>query len=264
VLTVDLEDWFHATYLGVPEKEWRTCEPRIVLSTRRLLDILADCGVKATFFVLGWIAEREPELIRTIVAEGHEIASHSYGHAQVYEQSQAEFTRDLQRSIAALQSAAGVPILGYRAPALSIREEQMWVFDILIQNGIKYDSSVLPVRTPLYGMPDKPRFAYRFCEGQLLEVPLSTVEFGNLRFPIAGGIYMRSLPLSIIMRGIRRLNEVEKQPAVLYLHPWELDPYPPDKGKMEGRIRQILSYYSFSPVCEVFNLGANVLSEGSG
>jgi polysaccharide deacetylase family protein (PEP-CTERM system associated) len=267
-LTIDVEDWFHATYLGVPEKDWPSCDPWIKSNIHRILDILAKEDVKATFFILGWIAERTPELIQTIADEGHEIASHSYYHRQVFRQSPAEFAQDLRLSIESIQSAVDVPILGYRAPAASIGKDQKWAFEIMVENGILYDSSILPVRTPLYGVTGLPRFAFQLCEGRILEIPLSTVDVFNIRFPISGGVYTRLLPISFTEWAFNRVNVVDGQPIMLYLHPWELDPQPPplgrnsisrwshivNKGKMEGRFRQLLSRFSFGPVRDVFSV----------
>lgn len=275
-LTIDVEDWFHATFLGVPETAWPDCEPRVVTSTRRLLKVLAEEGVRATFFVLGSVAEETPELVRTIAASGHEIASHGHSHRRVCRQTPVEFAADLRRSVEQISTVAGVSVLGYRAPAFSIGVNQKWAFEILADNGFLYDSSVLPARTPLYGIAGAPRFSHRVCTSRLLEVPLATVEIGRWRFPVAGGVYLRLLPLPIVSWAIRRLNEVERQPAVLYLHPWELDPWPPPRGRnalarwshtvnkatMMGRLRQLLSRFSFAPIRDVFAIhSASVAGE---
>jgi len=267
-LTIDVEDWFHATYLGVAEKDWPSCEPWVKSNIHRILGILAEEEVKATFFILGWIAERMPELVQSIAAGGHEIASHSYWHHQVFRQPPAEFALDLRLSIEMIQAAVDVPILGYRAPAASIGKDQKWAFEVMAENGILYDSSMLPVRTPLYGVAGLPRFAFKLCEGRLLEIPLTTVEVGPIRIPISGGVYTRLLPMSFTEWAFKRVNEVDGQPMMLYLHPWELDPQPPplgrnvitrwshivNKGKMEARFRQLLSRFSFGPVRDVFSV----------
>lgn len=267
-LTVDIEDWFHATFLGVPETAWPDCEPWAVTSTQRVLEVLAEEGVRATFFILGWVAEKTPELVRAIAADGHEIATHGHLHRQVYRQTPVEFAADLRRSVEQISAAAGIPVVGYRAPAFSIGVDQEWAFEILADNGFLYDSSVLPVRTPLYGVAGAPRFSHPVCAGRLLEIPLSTVEIGWWRFPIAGGVYLRLLPLPVIVWAIRRLSGVEGQPAVLYLHPWELDPRAPprgrnalarwshtvNKGAMLDRLRQLLSRFSFAPIRDVFGI----------
>jgi polysaccharide deacetylase family protein (PEP-CTERM system associated) len=267
-LTVDVEDWYHATFLGVPESSWSGCERRLSRSTSRLLDILAEAGVRATFFVLGCVADEMPELVRAIADEGHELACHSYYHRRVSEQARPEFVADVERCLEAINRASGVRVSGYRAPAASIGPGQEWVFDVLADEGFVYDSSIMPARTPLYGTAAAPRFAYRVANGRLFEVPLSTAELGRCRFPIAGGVYLRLLPFSLTCRGIERVNQVEGQPAVVYLHPWEIDPQPPplgrnwlarwshtiNKGVMEERVRQLLDRFSFGPIVEVFDL----------
>jgi polysaccharide deacetylase family protein (PEP-CTERM system associated) len=267
-LTFDVEDWYHATYLGVPEGDWSNCESRINIGVHCLLEVLAEANVKATFFILGCIAERNPGLIRSIAEEGHELASHSYRHTRVFNQSPREFEEDLIRSIEAIRRAAGEEIYGYRAPAFSIGKDEDWALDILVKNGIRYDSSMFPVRTPLYGIAGMPRFAHRICDGRLLEIPLTTINIGKIRLPLSGGTYTRLLPLWVTEWAIRNLNQVDRQPMVLYMHPWELDPHPPslgkniftrwihtiNKGKMERRLRRLLSKFTFGPIREVFDL----------
>ena len=267
-LTFDVEDWYHATYLGVPERDWSSCESRIDFTVHRLLGILAEINVKATFFILGCIAESDPSLVRSIAEEGHELASHSYRHTRVCNQSPQEFEEDLIRSIEAIRLAAGSEIFGYRAPAFSIGKDQNWALDILVKNGIRYDSSMFPVRTPLYGIAGMPRFAHRVCDGDLLEIPLTTIDIGKIRLPLSGGTYTRLLPLWITEWAIQHLNQVDIQPMILYMHPWELDPHPPlkgknvftrwihtiNKGKMEKRLRRLLSKFTFGPIREVFEL----------
>ena len=274
-LTIDVEDWFHATFLGVPENDWKICKPWIESNIDRILEILGGEQVKATFFILGWIAERMPKLVRSIAEEGHEIASHSYCHRQVFRQSPDEFSQDLRLSIERIQTAVDVPVLGYRAPAASIGKDQQWAFEIMVENGILYDSSMLPVRTPLYGVAGLPRFAFKLCEGRLLEIPLTAVKVGPVRIPVSGGVYTRLLPISFTEWAIRQVNEVDGQPMILYLHPWELDPKPPplgkngitrwshtvNKGKMEQRFRQLLSRFSFGPVRDVFSIELKTIKE---
>ena len=242
-----------------PSQAWTKCEPWLEESTHHLLDILAERDVSATFFVLGCVAEEMPDLVREIEGRGHEIACHSYCHRRVSRQTPAEFSADLRRSAEQIGRASNAPVIGYRAPAFSIGLPQSWAFDVLADNGFVYDSSILPVRTPLYGTGHAPRFSHRVGGNRLLEIPLATVEIGSCRFPVAGGVYLRLLPLSITFWAIRRLNQVEGRPAVLYLHPWEMDPRSPllgrnsfvrwshtvNKGTMESRIRQLLKNFLF-------------------
>jgi polysaccharide deacetylase family protein (PEP-CTERM system associated) len=267
-LTVDVEDWYHATFLGVPESSWPACERRLAQSTRRVLDILAEAGARATFFVLGCVADEMPELVGAIADGGHELACHSYYHRQVFGQARPEFVADVEQSVEAIERASGAQVSGYRAPAASIGPEQAWVFDVLADEGFVYDSSVMPARTPLYGTAAAPRFAHRVANGRLMEIPLSTAELGRWRFPVAGGVYLRLLPLGLTCRAIERMNGVEGQPAVIYLHPWEIDPQPPrlgrnwlarwshtvNKGGMEKRVRRLLDRFAFGPIMEAFDL----------
>lgn len=270
-LTVDVEDWYHATFLGVPESAWPDCERRLAQSTRRLLDILDEARVRATFFVLGCVAGEMPDLVRSIAERGHEIGCHSYDHRQVFRQTQTEFAADVRRSLELIQGASGVRVLGFRAPAYSIGPEQHWAFKVLADQGLLYDSSIMPAHTPLYGNSDAPRFLHRVANGRLLEIPMATVALSRWRFPAAGGVYLRVLPLDAICWAIRRLNKVEGQPAVLYVHPWELDPQPPpmgrnrlarwshtvNKGAMERRLRRLLERFSLAPIREVFHLNGS-------
>lgn len=268
-LTVDVEDWFHATFLGVSETDWSGCEARVIPNTQHLLKILDDHGVKATFFVLGWVAERAPELVRAIASAGHEIASHGAMHRQVFRQTPEEFACDVRKSLASLRPVTHHPILGFRAPAFSIGKDQSWALEILAEQGFQYDASLFPVRTPLYGVAAAPRFSHLICDGRLLEIPPATLQIGPWRFPIAGGVYFRTLPFSLILWGIRHLNQREKRPAVLYLHPWELDPQPPARGanglarwshginksSMTHRLQRLLQAFSFAPIREVMEIG---------
>jgi polysaccharide deacetylase family protein (PEP-CTERM system associated) len=267
-LTIDVEDWFHATFLGIPESSWSQCETRVVSSTERLLQILNESGVYATFFVLGWVAERAPALVRMIAEKGHEVASHGTMHRQVFRQTPDEFEADVRKSVDLIRKVIDQPILGYRAPAFSIGVNQLWALEILSDLGFLYDASVFPVRTPVYGIANAPRFVHPICGGRMLEIPPATVKMGPWRLPIAGGVYTRVLPLSFTLWGIRRLNQKEKRPAVMYLHPWELDPKRPPAGKnglarwshglgksaTSDRLRQLLSTFPFAPIREVFSL----------
>jgi polysaccharide deacetylase family protein (PEP-CTERM system associated) len=273
-LTIDVEEWYHATFLGVPESAWPGCERWLIESTSRLLAILAETGVRATFFVLGSVAQEVPDLVRAIAEGGHEIACHSYNHRQVFRQTPAEFALDVERSVKLIEQASQARVLGYRAPACSIGAGQLWAFNILADQGFLYDSSIMPVRTPLYGDGKAPRFPHQVAAGRLLEIPLATLNIGGWRFPMAGGVYLRIFPFALICEAIQRLNQVERQPAVLYLHPWEVDPRPPplgrnwlarwshtvNKRRMEARVRQLLDRFSFAPIREVFNLDSSVFA----
>ncbi len=218
--TVDLEDWYQGLETG-PE-EWDGFEDRLATGTNRLLDLLDQCGVRATFFVLGYAAERAPRLVRRIHARGHEIGTHGYSHGFVYQLGPDAFARDLARSLDILRNLVDADIVGHRAPFFSITHQSPWAYRILVEHGIRYDSSVFPVRNYRYGMPDAPRTVYRTPEG-LIEFPLTTLRLLGTNWPIAGGAYFRLLPYTVTRLGfIKAIRHGD--PAVFYLHPWELDP----------------------------------------
>jgi polysaccharide deacetylase family protein (PEP-CTERM system associated) len=230
-LTFDVEEYFHAeAFAGVlgPE-EWPTLESRVTRSTERLLDILDRERVRATFFVLGWVAERHPGLVREIASLGHEIACHGYGHRMIQHLSRPDFERDVTRAKRALEDAIGRPVLGYRAPTFSIMRATLWSLDVLVEAGFRYDSSIFPVVHDRYGIPDAPRFPHRLkapSGAEITEFPMSTVTLLGRRLPVAGGGYFRLFPYRVTRRAIARING-ERQPAMVYLHPWEIDPDQP-------------------------------------
>lgn len=226
-LTIDVEDWFHVSRFRkhIREEEWPGLPCHVVENVCHLLKILEEYQVKATFFILGWVAERYPELVRTIKTYGHEIGSHSYKHRLIYEQTPKEFTDDLKKSLQLLRNIAGPEVACYRAPSYSISENTMWVFEILKDNGIDVDSSLFPVNHDLYGGLKSPRQIFKIpVNGKdfLLECPLATMKVAGRNFPIAGGGYLRLFPLWVIEHGIRQLNRAGIA-AVFYLHPWEMD-----------------------------------------
>jgi len=223
--TVDLEDWFQGLTSTNPQvKKWPSFESRVVPATRALLELLHTYQMQATFFVLGYVADQYPALIEHIRAEGHEIGVHGYYHRFVSRSTPDEFTRDLERCVKAVERITGERPLGFRAPYFSVNGSTPWVFDILQAQGLRYDSSLFPTRNMLYGYPGAPRFPHRLpLDGHsLMEFPLSTVRIGGVNWPIAGGFYLRSLPYALVRWGISRLNR-QGQPAILYMHPWELD-----------------------------------------
>jgi polysaccharide deacetylase family protein (PEP-CTERM system associated) len=266
-MTVDVEDYFHVTAFDahVGREQWDRLDSRVCTSTERLLQIFADANVCATFFVLGWVAERFPGLVRRIAAAGHELASHGYAHRLVHTMNRAEFAEDLRRASGAIGAATGVSVVGYRAPSFSITRESFWALDELLAQGFTYDASIFPLRYhDRYGIPDSPRHPYRIRRplGTLWEVPGSTVRFAGQNLPIAGGGYFRLLPYSWARWGIRQVNEVERQPVTFYLHPWEIDCQQPrvnasrmsrlrhyrNLQKTEPRLKKLLAEFKFASV----------------
>jgi polysaccharide deacetylase family protein (PEP-CTERM system associated) len=221
--TVDLEDWFQGLTSTNPQVErWLAFESRIVPATELLLEVLRAHRVQATFFVLGYVADRYPALIERIKSDGHEIGVHGYYHRFVSRLTPDEFARDLEQSIRAVERITGEMPLGHRAPYFSVNAGTPWIFDILQAQGLRYDSSFFPIRTFLYGYAEAPRFPFRLAGSGLVEFPVSTVRFGRVNWPIAGGLYLRTFPYAFVRWGIARLNR-QGHPAIMYLHPWELD-----------------------------------------
>jgi polysaccharide deacetylase family protein (PEP-CTERM system associated) len=262
-MTVDVEDYFHVSVFDglVPRHAWEGMESRVCANTDRLLAIFSEADIQATFFVLGWVAERFPQLVRRIADAGHEIASHGYGHRLVYDLTPRAFREDIRRSKGVLESMTSSPVYGYRAPSYSVTPRSLWALDVLIEEGFVYDSSIFPIHHDRYGIPVSPRHPYLLKRGAVLvEAPASTVRWGPFNLPIGGGGYFRILPYGWTRWGIKRLNEVERTPAIFYLHPWEIDPDQPrlhtsglgqfrhyrNLGRTEERLRALLKDFSFS------------------
>jgi polysaccharide deacetylase family protein (PEP-CTERM system associated) len=268
VMSIDVEDYFHASAFAAnfPRLNWNRLEHRVESNTLRLLDILAEYKVHGTFFVLGWVADRYPTLVRRISEAGHEIASHSFWHRLVYDLSPADFREDLRRARDVLQSATGVRVRGFRAPSYSIVTRSLWALDVLIEEGYDYDASIFPIRHDRYGIPTAPRHAHRIerAGGSILEVPGCTAVVGGWKVPIGGG-YFRLAPYSVTRWAIRRVNDVDQRPAVFYLHPWEIDPKQPrlatgrvtkwrhynKLSETEPRLRQLLTDFRFGRIDRV-------------
>lgn len=275
-LTVDVEDYFQVTAFErqVDRREWGTYPLRVVDNTRRILDLFARHGVRATFFVLGWVAEREPALVRAIRDGGHEIASHGYGHELVYRIGPERFAADVRRSRELLQDITGQAVYGYRAPSYSITGRSLWAFDILAEEGFRYDSSTFPVRHDIYGIPGGERFPHlvKTPSGTLLEFPLTTFPFGfgkwRTNIPVAGGGYLRLLPAPLVAAAMGYVNRIEQQPGILYFHPWELDPAQPripaglksrfrhylNLERMERKVEYLLKNLQFTTLTEATSL----------
>ena len=237
-LTIDVEDYFQVSAFApyIRRDEWDSRECRVESNVNRILDLLAQRSTSATFFTLGWVAERYPAIVRRIVAEGHELASHGYGHERASDLDEAAFSEDVTRAKRILEDIAGSSVLGYRAPSFSIGSGNLWAFDVLARAGYRYSSSIYPIRHDHYGMPDSPRFAYRVGSG-LLEVPVTTVRLLNRNLPSSGGGYFRLLPYALSRWLIGRVNEADREPAVFYFHPWEIDPGQPRVQGIDAKTR---------------------------
>ena len=268
-LTIDVEEYFqvHAFESVIDRSAWDHFPNRVTTNTSRVLELLAQQNAKATFFILGWIAHRFPELVQMIAADGHEIATHGYWHELVYRQTLEDFATDLSLSLEAIDAAVpGVSIAGYRAPSFSITDESLWALDVLDDFGMKYDSSIFPLSVhDRYGIKDANRFAGKLTQG-LCEIPVSTIRLARRNWPVAGGGYFRLFPLWVTRKAIRTLNE-RGQPAVVYLHPWEFDPHQPrisgvsrlsrfrhyvNIDKTASRLRALLKEFKFAPIRDVF------------
>ena len=250
-LTIDVEDYYHVSAFEsvVRFEDWHRYESRVVRNTHRILDLLDEYQVKATFFVLGWIAEHEPKLVWAIHERGHEVASHGYAHQQVFKQTPDQFREETRKSKRLLEDIISQPVIGYRAASYSITKETLWALDILIDEGFQYDSSIFPIWHDRYGMPDHPRFPHRIRVngGHLIEYPLSTVRIVGANIPIAGGGYLRLFPYAFTRWGLHKINNVEKQPAIIYLHPWEIDP---DQPRIRGTLLSRFRHYVNLNRCE--------------
>jgi polysaccharide deacetylase family protein (PEP-CTERM system associated) len=271
-ISVDVEDYFHPTELAVsaPMDEWETLPSRVEPATRRTLEVFAGAGVKGTFFILGWVAERHPALVRDIAAAGHEIGCHSYWHRLVYDLTPEEFRADTERACDVIEQACGIRPRAYRAPSYSITRKSWWALEVLSSLGFTHDSSIYPIVHDRYGVPGFDRHVCTIdtASGPLTEVPAATVELGGGQVaPIGGGGYLRLLPYRYTAAGLRRVNFQERRAACLYLHPWELDPGQPRLARgavarwrtyiglagMEDKLRRLLQEFSFSTVRDVFH-----------
>ncbi|MFP4560972.1 MAG: XrtA system polysaccharide deacetylase [Thiohalorhabdus sp.] len=238
-LSVDVEDYFQVSAFAghIDRADWDRLPHRVERNTDRILQLFADHGARATFFVLGWVAERYPDLVRRLAENGHEVASHGYGHIRVDEQSLEEFRADVRYAKALLEDTTGRPVRGYRAASFSVGPDNAWAFDVLREEGHRYSSSVNPIRHDLYGAPDAPRFAHAPGGRDLIEVPVSTVRAAGRNLPCGGGGFFRLLPYAYFRWGLRRINRREGRPAVFYFHPWEIDPGQPRQRGVAPRTR---------------------------
>lgn len=271
-LTIDVEDYFQVSALAphFPRSQWETVPCRVERNIDLILALLEEHETKATFFTLGWIAERYPELVRRISNAGHEIASHGYGHERASAQTPASFLSDIKLARMVLEDLSGTDVTGYRAPSFSIGASNLWAHDCIAEAGYVYSSSVYPVKHDHYGMPDAPRFPYRLESG-LMEVPVTTVRCFGRNWPAGGGGFFRLLPYAVSRWQIARVNREDQRPAIFYFHPWEVDPEQPrvaeasartrfrhyvNLQRTEGRLRRLLKDFAWGRADDVFREAA--------
>ena len=270
-MSVDVEDWFQVSAFEstIARSSWDSLDCRVARNVERILAMFAEANIKATFFTLGWIAERYPHVVRSIVSAGHELASHGYSHVRATEQSEREFREDVTRTKAMLEDLGGVAVNGYRATSYSIGSRNLWALDELQRAGYRYSSSIYPIRHDLYGMPEAPRFAFRTRPGAILEIPITTIDIGTKRIPCGGGGFFRLFPYAWSRWALQRVNRRERQPGVFYFHPWEIDPQQPRVAnaplrsrfrhylaleRMEPRLKQLLRDFRWSRMDHAFAL----------
>ena len=267
-LTIDVEDYFQVSAFAphIDRSTWDARECRVERNVDRILEMLSANRTKATFFTLGWLADRYPQLIRRIVREGHELASHGYGHERASALTREAFFDDINRAKSILEDLCAVEVKGYRAPSFSIGQGNLWAFDCLVRAGYRYSSSIYPIRHDHYGMPDSPRHAYQVRPG-LIEVPITTLRIFNQNFPSGGGGYFRLLPYQVSRWMLNRVNIGERQSVVFYFHPWEIDAEQPripgisgktrfrhyvNIDRMEGRLKQLLLDFKWDRMDRIF------------
>ncbi len=278
-LTIDVEDYFQVSAFApyIDRMDWNTRECRVERNVDRILAMLSTHGAKATFFTLGWIAERYPQLVKNIVQEGHELASHGYGHERASDQSEEAFFSDIQLAKLILEDLSGVEVKGYRAPSFSIGKKNLWAFDCLQRAGYRYSSSIYPIRHDHYGMPDSPRFSYEVREG-LIEIPVTTLRLFNRNFPSSGGGYFRLLPYALSRWMLGKVNSDDQKAAIFYFHPWEIDAAQPrvegisrktrfrhyvNIDRMENRLNQLFGDFKWGRMDEIFLDRPSVVAAGA-
>lgn len=273
-MTVDVEDWFQVSAFErhIDRGRWETLPCRVEANVDRILALFDRHGIKATFFTLGWIAERYPQMVKRIVDQGHELASHGWSHVRVTQQDAESFRQDVTRTKALLEDLGGQAVRGYRAASYSIGVGNLWAWDVLAETGHRYSSSVVPVRHDLYGMPEAPRFAFQAVDGMLLEVPVTTLPVAGRQVNFGGGGWFRLFPYVVTRAAFRRVNGHDRQPGVFYFHPWEIDPEQPrvpgigiktrfrhylNLERTEARLQRLLQDFAWDRMDRIF------LQEGS-
>ena len=269
-MTIDVEDYFQVSAFEpyIAKEQWDALPHRVENNTHKILDLLAERRIKATFFTLGWVAERYPGLVKRIVHDGHELACHGYEHIRVTEQTPEQFRVDVVKSKKLLEDMGGKEVKGYRAASYSIGASNLWALDVLQEAGFKYSSSIYPVKHDLYGMPDAPRFIYEpIANNAFKEIPITTIRFGNKNMPCGGGGFFRFYPYALSKWAFNRVNGQENESAIFYFHPWEIDPKQPRQqglslktrtrhylnlNRMENRIKQLLTDFDWDTMENVF------------
>ena len=276
--TVDVEDYYQVSAFEahIDRTEWDHHESRVVGNTHRVLDLLARHGVRGTFFVLGWVAERYPKLVQEIQQSGHEIGSHGYWHRLIYRQSPEEFRADIRQSRDVLQSLTGRRVIAYRAPSFSITKRSLWALEILAEEGFRVDCSVFPIRHDRYGIPDSPLGIHEIetPAGRISEFPSSVARFFGARLPVSGGGYFRLFPLAMTLRCLAAINRKAGEPFMFYIHPWEIDPDQPrlaigsrltrfrhyvNLAQTEAKLDTLLHRFRFGRVCDVVETARTAL-----
>ena len=271
-MTVDVEDYFQVSAFEpyIAKEQWDALPHRVERNTHKILDLFKERNIKATFFTLGWVAERYPELIKRIVKDGHELACHGYEHIRVTEQTPEQFRNDVSRSKKILEELSGKEVTGYRAASYSIGANNLWAHNILQEEGFKYSSSIYPVKHDLYGMPDEPRFIFEPIENHnFKEIPITTIRFGNKNLPCGGGGFFRFYPYALSKWAFNRVNNQENESAIFYFHPWEIDPEQPRQyglslktqtrhylnlNRMQNRIKRLLTDFNWDTMENVFQI----------
>jgi polysaccharide deacetylase family protein (PEP-CTERM system associated) len=268
-MTVDVEDFFQVqAFAGAIERRaWSELPRRVEANTERVLSLFHEAGIAGTFFALGWVAERHPALIRRIVEQGHELASHGYDHVPAHEQAPEVFRSDVSRAKKLLEDVGGVAVRGYRAASFSIGAKTLWALDVLADEGYEYSSSIYPIAHDHYGMPEAPRFAFRPGAGRIAEFPMTTLSLLKWNLPCSGGGYFRLFPYALSRWALRRVNARDRQPCIFYFHPWEIDPDQPrvrgvplksrvrhylNLGRMEARLRRLLADFRWGRMDRIF------------
>ncbi|WP_342618764.1 XrtA system polysaccharide deacetylase [Rhodoferax sp. GW822-FHT02A01] len=267
-LTIDVEDYFQVSAFAphIDRATWDNCECRVERNVHRILALLEQHNTKATFFTLGWVAQRYPQLVRQIVEGGHELASHGYGHERASDLTQAAFLEDIRSAKAILEDISGSAVVGYRAPSFSIGKSNLWAFDCLAETGHRYSSSIYPIAHDHYGMPDSPRFVHEVRPG-LIEVPITTLRAFGRNFPSSGGGYFRLLPYALTRWMLQRVNADDGQAGIFYFHPWEIDTQQPriegisaktrfrhyvNIDRVEARLNQLLTDFRWGRMDHIF------------